>query len=196
MPTLPNEQIERWALTLLEPGRRHLNLDPAEGAFLRDLARRVNARKALEIGTSNGFSGLWIAMAMRENDGRLVTVEADPGRHTIALESFRATGLAGFVEARLGDALDVVPSVEGPLDLAFLDAVKTDYLKYLELVLPKMRAGGVVVAHNVVSHPQEMVDFLERIQTDPALKTEFASPGKQGFSVSWVNEGSAGAPRV
>lgn len=181
-----DREIEIWAGRLLEPDRKHLNIEPAEGAFLRDVVVRLASARALEIGTSNGYSGIWIAMGLRRTRGKLVTVEADPGRHALALESFRSTGLAQYVDARLGDAFDVVPELDGPLDFAFLDAVKSDYLKYLDMVLPKMRPGGAVVAHNVKSHPEEMAGFLERIRTDPGLETEIVTPGKQGFSVTFV----------
>ena len=76
--------------------------------------------------------------------------------------------------------------MEGPLDFVFIDALKPDYLKYYEIVLPKMRPGGVIAAHNVVSHPKDMADFLTRIKTDPKVKSEIVTPGWQGISVTYV----------
>lgn len=181
-----DDEIEGYLPSLLEPGKRFANVEPAEGAYLRNLVRKVKATKALEIGTSTGYSGIWIAMGLRETGGRLVTIDIDKGRHAAAVENFANTGLAVLIDARLGDALVVTPKVDGPLDFVFIDALKPDYLKYYELVLPKMRKGGVIVAHNVVSHPKDMADFLARIKADPKVKTEIVAPGWQGFSVSFV----------
>jgi predicted O-methyltransferase YrrM len=181
-----DSDIEGYLPSLLEPGKRFANVEPAEGTYLRNLVKKVKAAKALEIGTSTGYSGIWIAMGLRETGGRLVTIEIDKGRHAAAVENFANTGLAALIDARLGDALAETPKVDGPLDFVFIDALKSDYLKYYELVLPKMRKGGVIVAHNVVSHPQDMADFLARIKADPKVRTEIVTPGWQGFSVSFV----------
>jgi caffeoyl-CoA O-methyltransferase len=171
----------RW---MRQPGRGYANIQESEGRYLRDLVREHNVQRALEVGTSTGYSAIWIALALRETGGKLITIEIDEGRHQTAKENLRAVGLDGIVECRLGDALQEIPKVEGPLDMVFLDAVKEDYLKYLELALPKMRKGGLVVAHNVRSHPNQMRDFLQRIQTDPAFDTKIVTPGSAGFSVS------------
>jgi predicted O-methyltransferase YrrM len=182
----PDSEIEGFLPTLLEPGRRYANVEPAEGAYLRDLVRKVKAKKALEIGTSTGYSGIWIAMGLRETGGRLVTLEIDKGRYARAVENFKTVGLDALIDARLGDALAETPKVSGPLDFVFIDALKPDYLKYYEMVLPKMSKGGVIAAHNVVSHPREMQDFLDRIKSDPKVKTGIVTPGWQGFSISFV----------
>lgn len=175
--------LERMRTT---PGQLYANIEPAEGEYLRNLIRQAKARNALEIGTSTGYSGMWIALGLRETGGRLVTLEIDKARYATATANFRATGLAPLIDARLGDALVETPKVEGPLDFVFIDAHKPDYLRYYELVLPKMRKGGVIAAHNVTSHPGPMRDFLDRIANDPRVKTEIVNPGQQGFSVSWV----------
>ncbi len=162
------------------------NVAPKEGEALSDLARKVGAKRALEIGTSNGYSGIWIALGLRETGGKLITLEIDRGRYELALRNFHAAGVAGLVDARLGDALEEIPKIDGPLDFVFIDAGKSDYLRYLRLVLPKMRKGGVIVAHNVHDIPGPMRDFLEEIRSNPALKTEFVSAGPSGLSVSYT----------
>lgn len=179
-------EVESFLATLLEPGKRYANIEPAEGRYLRDLVLRVRARRALEIGTSTGYSGIWIALGLKRTGGRLITLEIDERRHRTARENFRAAGVADLVEARLGDARVEISRVDGPLDLVFIDAHKPDYLHYYEGVIGKTRQGGVIVAHNVLSHPEPMADFLARIKSDPRVRTEIASPGWQGFSVSWV----------
>jgi predicted O-methyltransferase YrrM len=185
-PPKTDQEIEAYLETLRAPGRFYANIDTAEGAWLRDLTKSLKVKRALEIGTSTGYSGIWIALGLRDSGGKLVTLEISARRHAQAQENFRATGLEGLIEARLGNALAEVPKVEGPFDLVFIDAAKPDYLKYYQMVLPKMRRGGAIVAHNVANLPHAMSDFLERIKTDPAVRTEFANPGTQGFSVSYV----------
>jgi len=179
-------EIETYLETMRAPGRFYANIDAAEGVWLRDLAKSLKARRALEIGTSTGYSGIWMALALRENGGKLITLEINRRRHGQAVENFRATGLDEHIEARLGNALEEVAKIEGPLDLVFIDANKPDYLKYYEMVLPKMRRGGAIVAHNVTNLSHQMSDFLERIKSDPKVRTEFTNPGTQGFSVSYV----------
>lgn len=165
--------------------RGMMNVAPAEGEYLANLIRKLNARRVLEIGTSNGYSGIWMAMALRETGGKLITLDIDKGRQSLAVENFKAAGLEDVVDARLADALQEIPKLEGPFDLVFIDAWKPDYIKYLQMTLPKVRSGGVIAAHNVDSHPGEMQNFLQEIKTNPSLKTEFVRVGPAGISVSY-----------
>jgi predicted O-methyltransferase YrrM len=165
--------------------RGMMNVAPAEGEYLLELVKKLKAKRVLEIGTSNGYSGIWIAMGLRETGGRLLTLDIDEGRRSLALRNFKATGFDDIIESRLTDALKTLPTLQGPFELVFLDAWKPDYKKYLDIVLPMVPAGGVIAAHNVDSHPQEMQDFLEAVKTDPQLKTEWVKVGPAGLSVSW-----------
>jgi predicted O-methyltransferase YrrM len=178
--------IEFHLASMRVPGKMFANIEASEGAYLRQLVKEANAKRVLEIGTSTGYSGIWMALALRNTGGKLITIEIDNGRFQSAKENFATTGLSALVEQRLGDALKEVPKVDGPLDVVFIDAAKPDYLKYYEMVLPKMRKGGVIVAHNTVSHPRDMADFLGRIKSDPKVNTEIVTPGWQGFSISRV----------
>ncbi len=162
-----------------------MNVDPKEGEYLSDLVKKLNAKHVLEIGTSNGYSGIWLALGLRETGGKLLTLDVDQGRRSLALKNFRATGVEDIVESRLGDALKILPGLQGPFELVFIDAWKPDYKKYLDLVLPLVPSGGVIVAHNVASHPDEMPDFLQAIRTNPQLRTDFVNVGPGGFSVSY-----------
>jgi caffeoyl-CoA O-methyltransferase len=179
-------EIDSHLESMRAPGQGYANVEPAEGRYLRDLVKKHNVKRVLEVGTSTGYSTIWIARGLRETGGKLVTVEIHEGRYRTAKENLNATGLDSLVEFRLADALAEIPKVDGPLDLIFLDAVKEDYLKYLELAWPKLRKGSVIVAHNTRSHPHQMRDFLEKIRTDPVLETEMVNAGSGGFSVSVV----------
>jgi len=161
------------------------NVNPDEGAFLRSLAEKVQAREALEIGTSNGYSSIWIGMGVRKEGGHLLTLEIDEGRAKLARANFLAAGLDSVITLKLGDALLEVPKLHGPYDFVFIDAWKQDYVKYLNMVIPMVRPGGVIVAHNVTDLKEELTDFIHAVQTNPQLETDIENPGPGGFSVSY-----------
>jgi len=161
------------------------NVNPDEGAFLRGLAEKVHAKEALEIGTSNGYSSIWIGMGLRKEGGHLLTLEIDEGRAKLAEANFRAAGLDSLITLKLGDALEEVPKLRGPYDFVFIDAWKQDYVKYLNMVIPIVRPGGVIVAHNVTDLKEELSDFIHAVETNPQLKTSIENPGPGGFSVSY-----------
>jgi len=165
--------------------RGMMNVAPAEGEYLSGLVKKLQAKRVLEIGTSNGYSGIWFVLGLRETGGKLITLDLDEGRRSLALKNFKATGVDDIIDSRLGDALKTIPTLQGPFEIVFIDAWKPDYKKYLDLVLPMVPSGGVIVAHNVESHPQEMPDFLEAIKTSPQLRTEWVKVGPSGLSLSW-----------
>lgn len=171
--------------SMRKDARRNMSVDPEDGQFFYRLTLELKAQRVLEIGTSTGYSGGWFAMALKKTGGRLITLEIDPERHAAALKNFAAMGLSGVVEARLANALTEVARIEGPLDIVFIDAWKPDYLRYYELVLPKVRRGGVILAHNTRNAAFALRPFLERIQNDPAVRTEFLAESPQGLSISW-----------
>jgi len=128
---------------------RDLNVPAVDGQTLHDLVVKHKYTRALEIGTSTGHSGIWIAWALSKTGGRLITIEIDAERHREALANFEAAGLSRFIDARLGDAHVLVPALEGPFDFVFSDADKGWYRNYFEALLPKLVAGGCYVTHNV-----------------------------------------------
>jgi caffeoyl-CoA O-methyltransferase len=161
-----------------------LNVNSNEGAFLRDQVIKVQAKRALEVGTSNGYSSIWIAMGVRQTGGHLTTLEIDDRKVELATENFRVAGVDSLITLVHGDALKELPKLQGPFEFVFIDAWKGDYVTYLDMVLPKVPAGGVIVAHNVTDLRSQLLDFIQRVKTDPRLKTTFADPGPGGFSVS------------
>ena len=186
-PVPPSREVALAQLQrMIKTQRGMMNIAPAEGEFLSNLAVKLKARRVLEIGTSHGYSGIWLALGVSQSGGKLISLDIDKGRHTLALENFRLAGLAAHADLRLADALKEIPNIEGPFDLVFIDAWKPDYVRYLKMVLPKMRPGGVIAAHNVKGQASEMEDFLEEIRTNPALKTEFVTLGPAGLSISYV----------
>lgn len=165
------------------------NVARAEGEYLRRLVMELHARRVLEIGTSNGYSTIWLALGAAATGGKVITLEANEGRYALAKKNFERTGASQHVDSYLGDALGLVAAVEGPLDLVLIDAWKEDYPAYLDACLGKVRADGLILAHNMESHKEELAGFRERLLAEPTLSTEFVNLGPGGFSVSRVKGG-------
>jgi caffeoyl-CoA O-methyltransferase len=131
-------------------GKWHdLNVPTVDGQTLYNLIIKGNYKSALEIGTSTGHSGIWIAWALSKTGGKLITIDIDESRHKTALENFREAGLADYIDARLADAHDLVKELPGPFDFIFSDADKDWYKQYFIDTDPKLSAGGCFAAHNV-----------------------------------------------
>lgn len=161
-----------------------MNVPRADGEFLHHFILQHNYKRGLEVGTSNGYSAIWMGMALRQTGGRLLTLEIDQRRAGLARENFAAVGLEGVIDLREGDALELIPELEGPFDFVFIDAWKPDYIRYLEMLYPKVRPGGTILAHNVTSHREQMREFLETIQNHPNLQTRIDRRSRSGLSIS------------
>jgi caffeoyl-CoA O-methyltransferase len=125
------------------------NVPSVDGQLLYDIIVRNNYKNALEIGTSTGHSGIWIAWALSKTGGKLITIEIDEGRHKEALQNFKEAGLSEYIDARLADAHELVKQIKGPFDFVFSDADKEWYKNYFIDVDPKLKAGGCFTAHNI-----------------------------------------------
>ena len=126
-----------------------LNVPANDGKLLYDLIIKGKYTRALEIGTSTGHSGIWIAWALSKTGGKLITIEIDEARYKLARANFEEAGLSDFIDARLADAHDLVKKLEGPFDFVFSDADKEWYKQYFIDVAPKLVVGGCFAAHNV-----------------------------------------------
>ena len=122
--------------------------DPEVGRLLAILARSVGARRILEIGAAIGYGAVWLARGAPE--ARVQSVDVDPERLAAARQYLERAGLADRVELIEGKALEVIQRLDGPFDLVYVDAVKTEYRRYLDLVLPKLRVGGLIVCDNLL----------------------------------------------
>jgi len=128
---------------------RDSNVPSVDGQLLYDIIIKNNYKSALEIGTSTGHSGIWIAWALSKTGGKLITIEIDEGRHNEALRNFKEAGLSEYIDARLADAHELVKQLKGPFDFVFSDADKEWYKNYFVDVDPKLKAGGCFTAHNI-----------------------------------------------
>jgi predicted O-methyltransferase YrrM len=128
---------------------RDLNIPTSDGQLLYDLIIKGNYKSALEIGTSTGHSGIYIAWALSKTGGKLITIELDERRHKTALENFKQAGLSEYIDARNGDAHSIVKELKGPFDFVFSDADKDWYKNYFIDIDPKLKTGGCFTSHNV-----------------------------------------------
>ena len=150
----------------LPSSQRTRNLTPDSGRFLMMIAAGCNAGRIVEIGSSNGVSTIWLAAAMRSTGGVVTGVEIIPERAAEANANLADAGLAEFGAVLAGAAANVVGSLDGPIDLAFIDAEKDDYVAHFELVWPLIRIGGMVVADNVLSHDISVYQEMVRSRAD------------------------------
>jgi predicted O-methyltransferase YrrM len=149
--------------------KKMLNIAPDTGRLLWILVASIAARRVLEVGTSNALSTIWLADAVRRTGGSVVTLERSTSKIEMARENLAAAGVAEHVQIKEGEALASLQELSGPFDLVFLDADRPQYLAYLEQVVPKIRKGGLLVTDNVVSHAEELRDFLGRVKSHPEL---------------------------
>jgi predicted O-methyltransferase YrrM len=172
-----------------------LNVPESDGRILHDLIVKHRFTRALEIGTSTGHSGVWIAWALAKTGGKLITVEIDPGRHQTAVANFKEAGLFEHIDARLGDAHTIVPALPGPFDFVFSDADKDWYKNYFVAVWPKVVPGGCFTAHNVSRLTRTLTwvspglgggagEFLAHLKTVPDGETTIDTSSSEGISIT------------
>ena len=165
------ENYEPILKRLEKTAKEYTNIAPENGQFLSILIRSIHAQNVLEVGTSNGYSTIWLAAALKETRGRLITIEFDPKRVSEAQAHLKEAKLYDIVEIRVGNALDEIPKCDATFDLVFLDAQKDEYLRYLELALPNIRVGGLIVADDTMTMRDEMLDYVEFVFNTPLLNS-------------------------
>lgn len=174
---LGKDAAEKRILAVIEEadrtGRTFSSVPASDGRVLRLLTEAVGARHVVEIGTSTGYSGLWFCLALEKTKGRLTTFEIDARRAAMAREHFKQAGVDTLVTLIEGDAHQKIAALKDPIDVLFLDADKEGYVDYLEKLLPLVRPGGLILAHNV----NMADDYVRRVTTSPELDTVFFMQG-------------------
>jgi len=169
---VPREGQEKRILDVLEDIAVNqtgmLNVSMDDGRLLRLLTETMGAKHVVEIGTSNGYSSLWLFMALHTTGGKLTTFEIDPEKIKLAANNFKKAGVDHLVTIVEGDAHEKVKRLKEPIDLLFIDADKDGYLDYLNKLLPLVRPGGLIVSHNMNSLNR---DYIEALTTNPDLET-------------------------
>jgi predicted O-methyltransferase YrrM len=161
---------------------RMLNITPDTGEFLAVLVKATRARHILEIGTSNGYSTLWLADAAASVDGAVTTIELAADKIALARQNFTRAGLLDRIDQRAGDAGTVLATLpDAAFDLLFLDSKRSAYLDWWPELKRVLRPGGLLVVDNATSHAHEMADFTAAVRADPAFTVSLVPVGKGEF---------------
>jgi predicted O-methyltransferase YrrM len=162
------DRLDRWRV-----------LEPDAGRFLWFLTQSVGARSIVEVGTSRGVSTLWLADAARGTGGRVLSLDTNGAAQDAARRTVAAAGLADHVTFRVQDGGAALADLsDRSVDLLFLDAERPEYPKWWPHPLRVLRNGGVLVADNALSHPQEIAPLRDLLERDPRLVTTTISVGK------------------
>jgi predicted O-methyltransferase YrrM len=157
--------------------RRLRQIPPETGRFLALLCAGAPAGRVVEIGTSGGYSGLWLSLACRLRGDRLKTYEVDDDKAALARETFQVAGADQHVQVVIGDAREKLEQ-SGAIAFCFLDAEKDIYLDCYELVVPHLVQGGLLVVDNLISHADELASFQEHVLNDPRVDALLVPIGK------------------
>ncbi len=165
------------------------NVDNESANFLSLLIKTSGAKNALEIGTSNGYSTIWLAKALKTTGGKLTTIEFWDNRLDVAVENFKKTGVADIIEPKLGQAVMILEEMaysNNPpvFDFVFIDANKSEYIKYFKLVDKMLKKGGIIAADNILSHYKKVEPYIKEITSRTDYQSQLI-PLDTGIMVSY-----------
>jgi len=171
-PAAPPTDLQQFRADFIKDFQRiGLNTAPGDAAFLRIMVESCRAQRGVEIGTATGYGAIVMGLGFERTGGHLTTVDIDPKMVAAARQNLQKMQLDKVVTVVEGDALQVIPKLEGEFDFAFIDAVKQDYLKYFQGLEPKLKPGALIIADNVIKSASQMQDFLEFVQNSPNYHT-------------------------
>ncbi len=157
------DEITLETLAELEKTQKEFwNIPRQTGILINTFIKMMNIKSALEIGTSNGYSGLWISKALKETGGKLTTIEYYDKRQSVAIENFTKCGVMDIIRPLQGSACDIIGSFDDDekFDFVFIDANKREYVKYLELIKPHLTPKALIIADNITSHAEKVQTFM------------------------------------
>lgn len=164
-----DEITQQTLLELEKTQKQFWNISRVTGEFLNLLIRTAKSKNIIEVGTSNGYSGIWITKALKETGGRLTTIEYYEKRIAPARENFEKCGVLDIITTLQGSAIEVLSSLPADfkIDFAFVDANKRESLQYFELIHPHLQKGGFLAVDNVLSHKEKVQTFIDAINAHP-----------------------------
>jgi predicted O-methyltransferase YrrM len=169
-----------------EHSRKFLNLEPPTAEVVAMLLRIACVRNLLEIGTSNGYSTIWLASTIGPRGGRVTSIDRDAGKHAMARENLAAVDLLRYVDLVQGDATEIAARLPGPFDCVFFDADRVSAPKQLDILLPKLSLPALLLADNATSHSDQIAGYLVRVEAIEGISHTIIPVGK-GLSVAYVN---------
>lgn len=175
------DDITNQTLAELEKTQKDFwNIPRKTAVLINTFIKMMNVQNALEIGTSNGYSGLWIAKALKHTGGKLTTIEFYEKRQSVAIENFKKCGVNDIITPLQGSACEILESLdsEQKFDFVFIDANKREYVKYFELIKPHLTKKALIVADNIISHAEKVQTFIDAIDSDEDFQYEIVEvPG-------------------
>ena len=197
MKFFPSQEVRKVLKELEESGKAHdaaepeharrmLNLEPETAELVSILARSSGARHALEIGTSNGYSTIWLAASIGRDGGRVISIDRRPEKHKMARENLSRAGLVEFVDLQCGDATEVVATLPGPFDFVIFDADRKSAPEQLKILVPKLQSRALVLADNALSHPAEIAEYIKMVESLNEFQHAVVPIGK-GLSVGFYS---------
>jgi len=174
--TITNQVLEELEKTQKE----FWNIPRKTGILINTFIKMMNVQNALEIGTSNGYSGIWIAKALKQTGGKLKTIEYYDKRQSVAIENFKKCGINDIITPVQGSACEILEALapDEKFDFVFIDANKREYVKYFELVKPHLTQKALIVADNITSHAEKVQTFIDAIDVDEDFQYEIVEvPG-------------------
>lgn len=169
-----NEETKQLLCELEKTQNQFWNIAHETANFISLFIKKTKPKNVLEIGTSNGYSAIWIADALKfnANNAHLTTIEFYEERQSIAKKYFEQTGLSDLITPLQGAALELLPEIDFTPDLVFIDANKPQYIDYFNLLKDKIPVDGVILADNVLSHEQKVKPFVDAINSDEHWQAE------------------------
>ena len=164
------DQTTRNVLIELEKTQHDFwNISRTTAEFMYNFIVDAGIKNVIEVGTSNGYSGIWIGKALKKTGGKLITIEFYEKRIVLALDNFKKCGVSDIIEIKQGDAATVLEHLpdDYKIDFAFVDACKRQYVDFFGLIDPHLVIGGYIACDNVISHALKVQTFLEAIDKNP-----------------------------
>jgi len=175
------DEITSQTLAELEKTQKDFwNIPRKTAVLINTFIKMMGVKNALEIGTSNGYSGIWIAKALKNTGGKLTTIEYYEKRQSVAIENFKKCGVNDIIRPIQGSACDILESFtpDEKFDFVFIDANKREYVKYFELVKPHLTEKALIIADNITSHAEKVQTFIDAVDADDEFQYEIVEvPG-------------------
>lgn len=164
------------------------NVPRKTAVLLNTFIKMMNVKNALEIGTSNGYSGIWLAKALKETGGKLTTIEFYEKRQSVAIENFKICGIDDIIRPIQGSACQIIKDFDATemFDFVFIDANKREYVEYFNLIKPHLTRKCLIVADNIISHAEKVQTFIDAVDADEEFQySVYELPG--GILVAYRN---------
>ncbi len=167
-----DKKIETLLKNLEKTSKKYWNISPETGLFLNLFIKDRKYKSIIEIGTSNAYSAIWIAEALKQNNGKLHTIESNKKtRYPLALTTIKKSGLSRHINLILGHAPEDIPKTPRSFDMAFFDATKYEHLSYFEILKNRINEGGCIVTDNINSHEKELKTYIKTLESLKSWKS-------------------------